>query len=174
MIISSNKMQTLKAAPNSAYEVILPEFLYQSNKIEGSTFTFEQIELFYATNRVTGDHDFNDIIETKNSFKMFDRMVDTLGVELTPELLIEFETILHKGTTMAANGESGHFKYIPNRIRSSSAQVALRVTYRPPYRSCSPNGTPARRTSSRFLVSTQSSSACILSKTVTGESVASL
>lgn len=125
MIISPSKMQTLKAAPNSAYEVILPEYLYQSNKIEGSTFTLNQIDTFYATNRVTGDHDFDDIIETKNSFKMFDRMVDTLGVELTPELLIEFETILHKGTTMAANGESGHFKYIPNGIRNSSVQVAL-------------------------------------------------
>ena len=125
MIISANKMQTLKAAPNSAYEVILPEYLYQSNKIEGSTFTLGQIDTFYATNRVTGDHDFDDIIETKNSFKMFDRMVDTLGVEVAPELLIEFETILHKGTTMAANGESGHFKYIPNRIRNSSVQVAL-------------------------------------------------
>lgn len=125
MIISANKMQTLKAAPNSAYEVILPEYLYQSNKIEGSTFTLGQIDTFYATNRVTGDHDFDDIIETKNSFKMFDRMVDALGVELTPELLIEFETILHRGTTMAANGESGHFKYIPNHIRNSSVQVAL-------------------------------------------------
>lgn len=124
MIISANKMQTLKASPNSAYEVILSEFLCQSNKIEGSTFTFEQVELFYATNKVTGDHYFEDIIETKNSFKMFDRMVDTLGVELTQELLIEFETILHRGTTMAANGESGHFKYIPNRIRNSSVQVA--------------------------------------------------
>lgn len=125
MIISANKMQTLKAAPNSAYEVILPEYLYQSNKIEGSTFTLGQIDTFYATNRVTGDHDFDDIIATKNSFKMFDRMVDTLGVELTPELLIEFETILHRGTTIADNGESGHFKYIPNRIRNSSVQVAL-------------------------------------------------
>lgn len=125
MIISANKMQTLKSAPNSAYEVILPEYLYQSNKIEGSTFTLGQIDTFYGTNGVTGDHDFEDIIETKNSFKMFDRMVDTLGVELTPELLIEFETILHKGTTMAVNGESGHFKYIPNRIRNSSVQVAL-------------------------------------------------
>lgn len=125
MIVSANKMQTLKAAPNSAYEAILPEYLYQSNKIEGSTFTLGQIDTFYATNRVTGDHDFDDIIETKNSFKMFDRMVDTLGVELTPELLIEFETILHRGTTMAANGESGHFKYIPNRIRNSTVQVAL-------------------------------------------------
>ncbi len=125
MIISANKMQTLKAAPNSAYEVILAEFLYQSNKIEGSNFTLDQIETFYATNRVTGDHYLDDIIETKNSFKMFDRMVDTLGVELTPELLIEFETILHMGTTMATNGESGHFKYITNRIRNSSVQVAL-------------------------------------------------
>ena len=125
MIISANKMQTLKASPNSANEVILSEFLCQSNKIEGSTFTFEQVELFYATNKVTGDHYFENIIETKNSFKMFDRMVDTLGVELTPELLIEFETILHRGTTMAVNGERGHFKYIPNRIRNSSVQVAL-------------------------------------------------
>lgn len=74
---------------------------------------------------MTGDHYLDDIIETKNSFKMFDRMVDTLGVELTPELLIEFETILHKSTIMATNGESGHFKYIPNRIRNSSVQVAL-------------------------------------------------
>lgn len=110
MIISPSKMQTLKAAPNSAYEVILLEFLYHSNKIEGSTFTLDQIETLYARNKVMGDHDFDDIIETKKSFKMFDRMVDTLGVELTPELLIEFETILHKGTTIAANGESGHFK----------------------------------------------------------------
>lgn len=110
MIISPSKMQTLKAAPNSAYEVILLEFLYHSNKIEGSTFTLDQIETLYARNKVTGDHDFDDIIETKKSFKMFDRMVDALGVELTPELLIEFETILHKGTTIAANGESGHFK----------------------------------------------------------------
>lgn len=104
MIISANKMQTLKASPNSAYEVILSEFPCQSNKIEGSTFTFEQVELFYATNKVTGDHYFEDIIETKNSFKMFDRMVDTLGVELTPELLIEFETILHRGTTILFAG----------------------------------------------------------------------
>lgn len=57
MIISANKMQTLKSAPNSAYEVILPEYLYQSNKIEGSTFTLGQIDTFYATNKVTGDHD---------------------------------------------------------------------------------------------------------------------
>ena len=174
MIISANKMQTLKAAPNSAYEVILPEFLYQSNKIEGSTFTFEQIELFYATNRVMGDHDFDDIIETKNSFKMFDRMVDTLGVELTPELLIEFETILHKGTTMAANGESGHFKYIPNRIRNSSVQVALPSDIPTAIPHCSPNGTPARRASSRSLVSTQGSNICIRSRMATGESAASL
>ena len=170
MIISANKMQTLKAAPNSAYEVILPEYLYQSNKIEGSTFTLVQIDTFYATNRVTGDHDFDDIIETKNSFKMFDRMVDTLGVELTPELLIEFETILHRGTTMAANGESGHFEYIPNRIRNSSVQVALPSDI-PTCRHCSPNGRAAQRTSSRFPVSTQGSSICIRSKTATGESV---
>ena len=169
MIISANKMQTLKAAPNSAYEVILPEFLYHSNKIEGSTFTLDQIETLYARNKVTGDHDFDDIIETKNSFKMFDRMVDTLGVELTPELLIEFETILHKGTVKA--GISNIFPTASETVRCRSLS---RATYRLPYRSCSLNGTAARRTSSRYLVSTQGSSIYIRSKTATGVSVVSL
>lgn len=170
MIISANKMQTLKSAPNSAYEVILPEYLYQSNKIEGSTFTLGQIDTFYATNKVTGDHDFDDIIETKNSFKIFDRMVDTLGVELTPELLIEFETILHRGTTMAAKGEAGISSTSPTVLGTVQYRLPSRARYRPPYRHCSPNGRAARRTSSRFPVSTQGSSICIRSKTATGES----
>ncbi len=84
MIISANKMQTLKSAPNSAYEVILPEYLYQSNKIEGSTFTLGQIDTFYATNKVTGDHDFDDIIETKNSFKIFDQLSNALREGSSP------------------------------------------------------------------------------------------
>lgn len=125
MIVSADEIQALRAAQNSVYELILLDFLCHSNRIEGSTFTLDQIEALYARNRVIGEHFFDDIVETRNSLEVFDRMVDTLGVELTPELLIEFETILHKGTTMATNGESGHFKYTPNRIRNSSVQVAL-------------------------------------------------
>lgn len=171
MIISPSKMQTLKAAPNSAYEVILLEFLYHSNKIEGSTFTLDQIETLYARNKVTGDHDFDDIIETKKSFKMFDRMVDALGVELTPELLIEFETILHKGTTMAANGKAVISSTFPTVLGTARCRLPFRATFRPPYRHCSPNGRAAQRTSSRFPVFTQGSSICIRSRTATGESV---
>lgn len=164
-------MQTLKAAPNSAYEVILLEFLYHSNKIEGSTFTLDQIETLYARNKVTGDHDFDDIIETKKSFKMFDRMVDALGVELTPELLIEFETILHKGTTMAANGESGHFKYIPNRIGNSSVQVALPSDIPTAIPALLAEWESSPKDFESIPVFTQGSSICIRSRTATGESV---
>ena len=42
MKINVDQMQLMKAAPNSAYEVIMPEFLFHSNKLEGSTFSEEE------------------------------------------------------------------------------------------------------------------------------------
>ena len=43
MIISSNVIKYLKDTPNSAYESIKTEFLYHSNKLEGSTFSKENL-----------------------------------------------------------------------------------------------------------------------------------
>lgn len=46
MIISSEILKYLKDIPNSTYESIKTEFLYHSNKIEGSTFTRENLEKY--------------------------------------------------------------------------------------------------------------------------------
>lgn len=125
MKISVSKMQLLKRTPNSAYTIIAPEVLYHSNRIEGSTFTLPEVETLYASGKVVGDHDYDDIVETRNSLKVLDLMIETLGDPITADLLIELEATLHAGTTTEERGESGHFKYIPNRIRNSSVQVAL-------------------------------------------------
>ncbi len=44
MIVTIESIQFLKDTPNSAYQSIKTEFLYHSNKLEGSTFTRENLE----------------------------------------------------------------------------------------------------------------------------------
>ncbi len=54
MIISSKIIMYLKDTPNSAYESIKTEFLYHSNKLEGSTFTKENLEKYLQQNIIEG------------------------------------------------------------------------------------------------------------------------
>lgn len=125
MKISINQMKAMKAAPNSAYDMIKPEFLFHSNKLEGSTFSEAELVRLVEEGLVEGSHDLDDVMETKNSLDVFDYTVDTLGQPLSDELLWEMNRLLFRGTTEEANGFSGHYKRIPNRIRNSSVQVAL-------------------------------------------------
>ena len=79
MKINVDQMQLMKAAPNSAYKVIMPEFLFHSNKLEGSTFSEEELVKLVEQGLVEGSHDIEDVLETKNSVDVFNYVVDTLG-----------------------------------------------------------------------------------------------
>jgi Fic family protein len=125
MIISVEQMQLMKKAPNSAYELIMPEFLFHSNKLEGSTFSEDELALLVEQGIVEGSHEIDDVLETKNSIDVFNYVIDTLGCELDDAFLFELNRLLFKNTTDEKNGFTGHYKEIPNRIRSSSVQVAL-------------------------------------------------
>lgn len=125
MIITKEQFQAMKLAPNSAYNLIKPEFLFHSNKLEGSTFTEEEIERLIEDGIVEGSHTFDDVIETRNSIDVFDYVVETLDMPLTAGYLIDLNTKLLRNTTNDQNGFVGHFKVLANRIRNSSVQVAL-------------------------------------------------
>lgn len=125
MIITKEQFQAMKLAPNSAYNLIKPEFLFHSNKLEGSTFTEEEIERLIEDGIVEGSHTFDDVIETRNSINVFDYVIDTLDMPLTADYLIDLNTKLLRNTTNDQNGFVGHFKVLANRIRNSSVQVAL-------------------------------------------------
>ena len=125
MKINTHQMQAMKAAPNSAYEVIVPEFLFHSNKLEGSTFTEEELIKLVEQGLVEGSHDIDDVLETKNSVDVFNYVVDTLGLPVDDEFLWTLNDMLFRETTEAKAGFTGHYKEIPNRIRNSSVQVAL-------------------------------------------------
>ena len=97
-------------------------FSYNSNKIEGSRLTEEQTEAIFDTSSYIPKSDnlikLDDLIESKNHFKLFDYIIDNIDKKLTKEMLIEMNTILKKGTSDEDNPRYniGGFKIVPNII----------------------------------------------------------
>ncbi|BAK45821.1 Fic family protein [Eggerthella sp. YY7918] len=125
MKIDIKHMQLLKKAPNSAYNEIMPEFLFHSNKLEGSTFTEVELVRLVDEGMVSGNHTIDDVLETKNSIEVFNYVIDTLGEPLSKDFLLTLNAMLFDKTQTAQDGFAGRYKTIPNRIRNSAFQVAL-------------------------------------------------
>lgn len=116
MIIGTKTIKFLKDTPNSAYETIKTEFLYHSNKLEGSTFTKENLEKYLQQNIIEGSHMIDDVYETINSTKLFDFVVETLNEPLSKRLVLEFHRMLKDKTLDFERGFAGCWKKIPNMI----------------------------------------------------------
>jgi len=97
-------------------------FSFNSNKIEGSKLTSDQTEAIFDTSSFIPKNDdlikLDDLIESKNHFKLFDYMLDNVDEMLTPEMLIEMNMILKRNTSDEENPRYnvGGFKTIPNII----------------------------------------------------------
>lgn len=124
MKISISTMEMLSKIKNSVYDDIKIEYLYHSNKLEGSTFSVQQLNILLEENVVTGEHSVNDVQETINSLKLFDFVMDTLKEPLTSRLLREYHSILKKNTTDENYGFVGVYKKIPNQLRSVDLVLA--------------------------------------------------
>ena len=101
-------------------------FAYNSNKIEGSILTEEQTEAIYETASFIPKTEalikLDDIIETKNHFKLFDYIIDNIDKTLSIDMILEMHRILKKGTTDEDNPlfNVGGFKIAPNIIGAIS------------------------------------------------------
>ena len=97
-------------------------FSYNSNKIEGSRLTSEQTEAIFETSSFISKNDdlikLDDLIESKNHFKLFDYMLDYVDEPLSKEMIIEMNKILKRGTNDEDNPRYnvGGFKVVPNTI----------------------------------------------------------
>ena len=78
-------------------------FAYNSNKIEGSRLTSEQTEAIFDTSSFIPKSDelikLDDLIESKNHFKLFDYMLDNVDKLLTKDMIIEMNKILKRNTS---------------------------------------------------------------------------
>lgn len=124
MKLAINQIKEIKKYPNSIYDELKIEFLYNSNKIEGSTFTREELIKCLKDRIVEGSHKIDDIFETINSLNLFDFVIDTLGEPLTKTLILEFYMILKKNSLDEERGFSGVWKKIPNMITGSPVELA--------------------------------------------------
>ena len=124
MIISKEQIKYAKQIDSPYYNEIKIEFLFHSNKLEGSTFDEEQLISLIAENKVQGEHSIDDVQETINSIKLFDFVVDTLDEDLTPRLLKEFNSLLKQNTKQEEYGLVGVFKKIPNKLLGVDLKTA--------------------------------------------------
>ena len=106
----------LKEVPNSFYYALRIEFLFHSNKLEGSTFDRATLNQLADKEVVSGIHTLDDVIETRNSLDVFDFIVETLDEPLSLQLIREYHQLLKNGTSDDKKGFSGRFKKIPNML----------------------------------------------------------
>lgn len=124
MKISINTMQKLSKIKNSLYDALKIEYLYHSNKLEGSTFSIQQLNILLEENIVTGEHSIDDVQETINSLELFDFVVNTLKEPLKARLVREYHSVLKKNTSDEKYSLAGVYKKIPNQLRSVDIQLA--------------------------------------------------
>ena len=97
-------------------------FSYNSNKIEGSKLTSEQTEAIFDTASFIPKSDdliqLDDLIESKNHFKLFDYALDNVDKALSKEMILEMNRILKRNTSDEENPRYnvGDFKIVPNII----------------------------------------------------------
>ncbi|KOR24760.1 hypothetical protein [Clostridium sp. L74] len=113
-----------KDIKNSIYYKFRHEFLYNSNKIEGSTFTTESLALLLDKNVVEGKHTLDDVQETVNSAYVFDYIIDTIDEKVDMRYIKYLHSMLKHNTTDYERGFSGASKKIPNTILGTNVQLA--------------------------------------------------
>ncbi len=101
---------------NSLNEILKYNFIYNSNKIEGSNFNIETLKMLIEKDIVIGGHYLDDIHETINSFHVFDLVIDSLGKSITLDMIKQWHKTLMYRTSLYDNGLAGVFKKYPNRI----------------------------------------------------------
>lgn len=117
-------LKETKGIRNSLSDVLKYDFIYHSNKIEGSTFTTEALQLLIEKNVVTGTHTLDDVQSTINSFYTFDLMIDSLGEKITLSVLKEWHGSLMYRTSLYDIGLSGVFKKYGNKIIGADFETA--------------------------------------------------
>ena len=126
MNISKLKTELIKQKKSkfkgNIYHYSQVNFAYNSNKIEGSRLTSDQTEAIFDTSSFTTKSDdlikLDDLIESKNHFKLFDYMLDNVDELLTKDMIIKMNKILKRNTSDEENPRYnvGGFKVVPNII----------------------------------------------------------
>ncbi len=103
------------------YHKVQIEFTYNSNRIEGSKLTHEQIRYIFETNTIVFDEsavNVDDIVETANHFKCIDMVIDSAGYVLNETFIKKLHAVLKSGTSDNRKDwfVVGDYKKFPNEV----------------------------------------------------------
>ena len=85
-----NILTQTKGLNNSLNQILKYDFIYHFNKIDGSNFTIETLQLLAEKKIVSGTHNLDDVYISFNSFIVMDLVLDFLNTPLTLERIIEW------------------------------------------------------------------------------------
>ena len=97
------------------------ELTYNSNHMEGSRLTHDQTRYIFETNTIGVEGEalrVDDIVETVNHFRCVDKVIDSVGAQLTEKYMKELHVLLKSGTSDARLSwfAVGDYKKRPNEV----------------------------------------------------------
>lgn len=97
------------------------ELTYNSNHMEGSRLTHDQTRYIFETNTVGVEGEalsVDDIVEAVNHFRCVDKVIDSVGVQLTEKYIKDLHFLLKNGTSDARLSwfVVGDYKNRPNEV----------------------------------------------------------
>ena len=124
MRLNAKEIKRLSAIKNSVYDDLKIEFLYHSNHLEGSTFTKENLEKLLSLKKVEGEHYLDDVIETKNSLNVFDKVINDSDKKLDKFMLFDWQRELKKDSVDEEIHNTGCWKKYENKLRNIDLKLA--------------------------------------------------
>lgn len=124
MKLNAKEIKKLSAIKNSFYDDLKIEFLYNSNLLEGSTFSKENIEKLLVDKKIEGEHYLDDIIETRNSLNVFDKVINDSDKELDKFMLFNWQRELKRDSVDEEIHNTGCWKKYENRLRNVDLKLA--------------------------------------------------
>lgn len=124
MKINGKKIKYLSKITNSLYEDLKVEFLYHSNHLEGSTFSKDELDKLLNEKKVEGNHSLDDVIETRNSLEVFDKVINDSEEKLDKFMLFDWHRILKKATVDEEIHNTGMWKKYENKLRGVDLKLA--------------------------------------------------
>lgn len=124
MKLNAKEIKRLSAIKNSVYDDFKIDFLYHSNHLEGSTFTKENLEKLLSLKKVEGEHYLDDVIETKNSLNVFDKVINDSDKKLDKFMLFDWHRELKKDSVDEEIHNTGCWKKYENKLRNIDLKLA--------------------------------------------------
>ena len=109
------------------------ELTYNSNHMEGSRLTHDQTRYIFETNTIGVEGEalrVDDIVETVNHFRCVDKVIDSVGAQLTEKYMKELHALLKSGTSDARLSwfAVGDYKKRPNEVGGRETTAPEDVT----------------------------------------------